>query len=199
MEKKKKSSNNIMLCHINGKTNIPYNNKSKNEVYYSRSHLASLLEHCYESSNLKECNGLAFEAVTLYLATLGPSAIDVELFTLCNGMHDSVEGLHYLHIASMWLLEACLSRQNYEAINAYLHRFLFLHSSVIAGIDNEVTLDKNNNEKFHNREDMNRWQKRSALIETIGNLRYAQKLSTECLANKMQSTLCLLKHFSMML
>lgn len=198
-KKKKKSSNNIMLCHINGKTNIPYINKSKNEVYYSRSHLASLLEHCYESSNLKECNGLAFEAVTLYLATLGPSAIDVELFTLCNGMHDSVEGLHYIHIASMWLLEACLSRQNYEAINAYLHRFLFLHSSVIAGIDNEVKLDKNNNEKFHNREDMNRWQKRSALIETIGNLRYAQKLSTECLANKMQSTLCLLKHFSMML
>ena len=97
------------------------------KVTHFRSELTSILETCSSTKN--------FESVTEYLATKGPSAIDVEFSTLCHGMHDLGEGLRHLHLCSMWLLEACKSRRNYEVINAYLHRFLHIHATTIAGID----------------------------------------------------------------
>jgi U3 small nucleolar RNA-associated protein 21 len=98
----------------------------RQKVTHRRSHLAALLEECYQRPGDSR-----FQLVTDHVATLGPSAIDVPLSTLSSGsMHDLEEGLPLLHMASLWLLEACQSRQRYEAVNAYLHRFLYIHANV---------------------------------------------------------------------
>jgi len=155
----------------------------KPKIRHFRSELASLLERCSTSNN--------FEAVTEHLAEMGPSAIDVAFSALCHGMHDLDEGLRFLHLCSMWLLESCNSRKNYEVINAYMHRFFHIHATTIAGIDastdNEMVDSPDHEVEI-----------RQGLLETIKQLKISQISSTEGLRNKMQETLCLLRHFSRM-
>eukprot|EP00978_Attheya_sp_CCMP212_P017453 scaffold46509_cov54-Attheya_sp.AAC.2 len=158
----------------------------RRRVSHYRSHLASLLEDC----NAKE---EGFELVTRHVATLGPSAIDVALSNLCHGMHDLEEGLHYLHLATRWLLEATQSRESYEAVNAYLHRFLHLHGHTIAGIRDDIGNTMNAMKPSTDDE-----SERRLLLETIGQLRVAQQASSEGLREKTQQALCLLQHFSRM-
>jgi len=168
------------------------------KVTHYRSHLAALLEECARKEAKK---GSQFVAVTDHIATLGPSAIDVSLSTLCNGMHDLEEGLHLLVLTCRWLIEACQSRERFEAVNAYLHRFLHLHSGVLAGIDvssREDTYEKPDptieNKQKQERQDLQRQE----LLSSIRILRNAQRGVSEELQSKMQNTLCLLRHFSRM-
>ena len=164
--------------------------------------MAALLQEC--SSKAKSASQNRFQAVTDHIATLGPSAIDVSLSNLCSGMHDLEEGLPLLHLASSWLLEACQSRERYEAVNAYLHRFLHLHANVIAGIDASIkreSLDDDEDEEVveeQRRQKELQTSKREELLECVASLRKAQKESSEALEGKMQNTLCLLRHFSRM-
>ena len=109
------------------------NERRKVSIYRSR--LASLLEQC---ANEEVGVSDQFQAVSDHVATLGPSAIDVSMTSLCNGMHDLEEGLPLLILACRWLLEACQSRERFEAVNAYLHRFLHLHSNILADIDDSL-------------------------------------------------------------
>jgi hypothetical protein len=94
----------------------------KQKVSHYRFHLAALLEEC---ASKKSMEASQFQAVTDHIATLGPSAIDVSLSTLCNGMHDLNEGLRLLLLACHWLLDACWSCEPFEVVNAYLHPFLY--------------------------------------------------------------------------
>jgi len=114
-------------------------------------------------------------------------------------MHDLQEGLPLLHLAARWLLEAIRSRQNYEAVNSYLHRFLHLHAAIIAGIevDTKDTTAAAQNEDLpgHEKEQ----ETRKDLIDTIADLRLAQRSAGVKLQNKMQHTMCLLRHFSRMI
>lgn len=151
----------------------------KRRIAHHRSHLASLLHQCSESND--------YQPVTEHIGTLGPSAIDVSLSTLCNGMHDLTEGLPLLHKAALWLLQAGESRQRYEAVNAYLHRFLYLHANTICGIEEYSTTDGDEEEKPQFEEE------RAQLVETIGKLRQVQ--TADGLKDKMQHSLCLLRHF----
>lgn len=190
----------------------------KRKVSHLRSHLAGLLEQCHSSSSSSsssftwEANDSTsnkhtsvFGPVTQYMATMGPSAIDVALSTLCHGMHDLEEGLPLLHVTSLWLLEACQSRQNFEAINAYLNRFLSIHSSVIAGIEDDTQKQNNNivgDNTKEEEEDLSTLEQdreeKLKLLETVRKLRLAQAEASDSLRGKMQHTLCLLKHFSRM-
>jgi len=155
----------------------------KAKIAHFRSELASLLERCSASNN--------FASITEHLAAMGPSAIDVAFSSLCHGMHDLDNGLKLLHLCSMWLLESCNSRKNYEVINAYMHRFFHIHSTTIAGIDAST-----DTEMVDSPED--EVEIRQGLLETIKQLKISQISSTESLRNKMQETLCLLRHFSRM-
>ena len=170
--------------------------KSKRrKISHHRSHLAALLEECFD---LPEGDS-RFHVVTEHLATLGPSAIDVSLSTLCSGMHDLEEGLPLLYMASLWLLEACQTRQRYEAVNAYLHRFLYLHANVLAGIDSSVKEEEGTElteEELGNKERLQALRKE--LLGTIVQLKEAQQSASDALRGKMQHTLCLLRHFSRM-
>jgi len=162
----------------------------KQKITHFRSELASLLERCSSTEN--------FQAVTDHLAAMGPSAIDVEFSSLCHGMHDLDVGLNLLHLCSLWLLESCKSRKNYEVINAYMHRFLHIHSTTIAGIDASTQVDKAKlQEQGQNEREIDSMI-RKELLETIKKLKISHKSATSNLRNKMQETLCLLRHFSRM-
>jgi U3 small nucleolar RNA-associated protein 21 len=170
----------------------------KRKVTHYRSHLAAVLEQC---ASQKTEDGFKFQAVTNHIATLGPSAIDVSLSTLCSGMHDLDEGLRLLILACRWLLESCQSRERFEAVNAYLHRFLHLHSNIIAGIDDSPNYNNDEAQEVTEEEKLQKKKQKlqqKELLSCIEQLRIAQKEASETLQNKMKNTLCLLRHFSRM-
>jgi U3 small nucleolar RNA-associated protein 21 len=167
----------------------------KRKVTHYRSHLAALLEQC---ANRKSIDNNQFKAVTDHIATLGPSAIDVSLSTLCSGMHDLDEGIPLLILACRWLLEACQSRERFEAINAYLHRFLYLHSNILAGIDDSPSLNDELQEIPDEETKQQEQRQQKELLACIELLRQAQREASEALQNKMKNTMCLLRHFSRM-
>jgi hypothetical protein len=103
-------------------------------------------------------------------------------------------------MASLWLLEACQSRERYESVNAYLHRYLYLHASVLAGIDSDSSQPSEDiemtEEEIANK--LRLEELRKELLETTVLLKKAQQSASDALREKMQSNLCLLKHFSRM-
>lgn len=173
----------------------------RRKVTRYRSALASLLEQC--NNRASGSNQKRFQLVTDHIGKLGPSAIDVELSTLCSGLHDLEEGLPLLQLTCYWLLEALQSRERYDAVNAYLHRFLHLHASVIVGIDEFYRGDDQPLRVKHSEQERieleTQRDQRIRLLESITELHDAQKSASEALQNKMQNTLCLLRHFSRMI
>lgn len=172
----------------------------KQKVSHYRSHLAALLNECNDNES---SDGDQFLPVTEHLANLGPSAIDVSFSTLCSGMHDLEDGLPLLVLSCRWLIEACQSRERFEAINAYLHRFLHLHSAVLAGIQDQFERKQRTFEEERTAEEMEllkrEQEQREELLQYIDQLRLAQRSSSECLQGKLQNTICLLRHFSRMI
>ena len=162
----------------------PGDRNKRMKVVHERTQLANILRSCLIRGS--------FTDITEYLATMGPSAIDVELSSLCYGSHDLDEGLPLLHAASLWLLEACKSRENFETTNAYLHRFLHVHGNVIAAIEkqdeSEEELDDNDQRKL----------KLLEFKQTVSDLREEQRAASNRLQGKMQHTICLLRHLSRM-
>jgi len=183
----------------------PTSKRRKVSIY--RSQLASLLQECADKAkrnNHHHEESNAFAPVTEYVGTLGPSAIDVSLTTLCNGTHDLEDGLPLLILAARWLVEACHSRERFDAVNAYLHRFLYLHASILSGIDEDSGLGKNNSEESEKptaeevEQKRRENEQRRELAVFIGQLKQAQKEGSATLQEEMQNTLCLLRHFSRM-
>ena len=177
------------------KANAP--NKRKKVVHH-RSKLVELLQTCNDAQDISSV-GERFSDVTSYLATMGPSSIDVELSSLCYGMHDLEDGLPLLLIASKWLVEACETHERFEAINAYLHRFLHVHGNVIIRIDNIMQERNDSSLVDQDDEDDDPQHKQLAeFVDTIGRLQLKQKESSNRLQGKMQHTICLLRHLSRM-
>lgn len=178
--------------------------QKKKKISHYRSNLANLLEEC-AIRKVTGNNTRRFQPVTDHIASMGPSAIDVALSSLCNGMHDLEEGLPLLRLACMWLVEACDSRERYEAVNAYLHRFLHVHATVIAGIEDpswDTTKDSTDNNKEltpqEQEEKEQQAEERKKLLECLADLRKAQQSALDALRGRMQNSLCLLRHFSRM-
>ena len=160
----------------------------RRKVMHHRSKLAELLQNCSEEDS--------YSGVTRYLSTMGPSSIDVEISSLCYGAHDLDDGLHLLHLASLWLVEACESNQSFEAVNAYLHRFLHVHGNVIIQIDTDLKESENEN-LSEGAEDPQKL-KLKEFADTISQLREKQRAASNRLQGKMQHTICLLRHLSRM-
>ena len=174
--------------------------KKRPKISHFRSHIASLLAEC--NSKDVQIGDIRYHAVTEYIATLGPSAIDVALSSLCNGLHDLNDGLPLLLLAAEWLKEACFSRQRFEAINSYLHRFLYIHSLTIAGIESNLSNLPQSDKKVTDDEILEMKTKErdyERLLASIEDLKKAQQSATDDLRIKMDHTLCLLRHFSRMI
>ena len=169
----------------------------RRKVFHYRSQLASLLKDCSEmdqkNKRQHDSNKSSYLPVTEYVGTLGPSAIDVSLSTLCNGMHDLEEGLPLLILASRWLIEACQSRERFDAVNAYLHRFLYLHANILSGIDEMSTNENEGREGFASATDAAveqrrlEKQQRNELAICIVQLKQAQRNGAETLQEEMQN------------
>jgi len=172
----------------------------RRKVVHHRSKLAELLQVCFDSKEVSAVDE-TYSEVTSYLSKMGPSSIDVEISSLCYGEHDLGEGLPLLHIAAMWLLEACESHQSFEAVNAYLHRFLHVHGNVITKIDTTLLQDESGNdmvEEEGEEEDSAQKLKLKEFVETIAQLKQKQQGASNRLQGKMQHTICLLRHLSRM-
>jgi U3 small nucleolar RNA-associated protein 21 len=167
----------------------------RRKVVHHRSKLSELLQTCFDAKSVTAM-GETYSEVTSYLATMGPSSIDVEISSLCYGIHDLEDGLPLLHLASMWLLEACESHQSFEAVNAYLHRFLHVHGNVITRLDQ--SLQDEIEQPDGDEEEDPKMQKMKDFIKTITQLQMKQKDASNRLQGKMQHTLCLLRHLSRM-
>ncbi len=187
-------NNNKRKVTVGGDLSLGSDNKActlqskRKKITHTRSRLAALLNECAISSN--------FQQITDFLSGMGPSSIDVAFSTLCHGLHDLEDGLPLLHLASLWLLQACRSKQNYEVINAYLHRFLYLHSATIAGIDISLRQKEQNKTTFDHLFQTERKELRIQLIATVKELRIVQAEASREMKNKLQKSLCLLRHFS---
>ena len=165
--------------------------KKKRKITYSRSHLATLLVECSRNDDDN------YSKVTEYLSTMGPSAIDVEFSSLSHGPQD-VESMEYLHLASKWFLQALSKNTNMEVLNAYLHRFLYIHGTFLTGITNTATMDADDDAANKDDETESHDVERTELLNTLQQLKAVQRQSSLKLRNKMQHTLCLLRHFSRM-
>lgn len=164
----------------------------RRKVVHGRSKLADLLQTCFEAKDISSM-GEKFPEITSHLAKMGPSSIDVEISSLCYGMHDLEDGLPLLHFASMWLLEACASHENFESVNAYLHRFLHVHGNVITRMGS-IVQEENISSEEHDSQKL----KLKIFVDTITQLRLKQKEASNRLQGKMQHTICLLRHLSRM-
>lgn len=191
--------------NLNNSASDPKDNREKGDEHaepssrkrnrsYLRSKLADILLSCKESK-------LGYEPVTDFFSELGPSAIDIELTELCHGEQDQ-EGMELLLIASTWLWEACHSRRSFEAINAYLNRFLYLHANTIAGIETSLSEARGKDLNADiNPEEQDRLLKkkslRSEILNRVESLRCAQREAADSVRAKMQHALCLLHNFSL--
>lgn len=155
------------------------NQPKKTKITHSRSELVSILLQCHENKTNDKTN---YQPVTKFLLSLGgPSAIDLALSSLCYGTHDIENGpaLQYLNITMQYFIEAIQSKEDYEVINAYLHRFLYLHGSTIM------------NQLLH-------CEGEERLVLSMKELRKEHCISSKKLYEKCQYTLCLLRHFLQM-
>eukprot|EP00592_Proboscia_alata_P003832 CAMPEP_0194370760 /NCGR_PEP_ID=MMETSP0174-20130528/19102_1 /TAXON_ID=216777 /ORGANISM="Proboscia alata, Strain PI-D3" /LENGTH=1215 /DNA_ID=CAMNT_0039148423 /DNA_START=37 /DNA_END=3681 /DNA_ORIENTATION=+ len=155
-----------------------------------RSTLATLLlrHSTLTPSSTTTSTGNKYHPITLHLSTLGPSSIDVELSSLCRGSHDvSLETLHLLQLSMDWLHEGFFGKSNYELCNAYLHRFLKIHSLILSGIE-----EKSNSEEIEDGDLDKIGKKRLELQSSLTRLKCAQQEANQRLKQKMQHTLCLL-------
>ena len=159
----------------------------RRKVTHHRSHLASLLQR-----TTVESIPIAAKEISNYVATIGPSAIDVALSSLCTGIHDLEEGIPLLLSAWSWLTEACNTRERFEVTNAYLHRFLYLHGPLLAQLSDEVRKDDRGERRFDHADGI------SQLLLSIERLKEAQSAAAEALNVKVQHSLCLLRHLSRM-
>ena len=188
---------------MTGPNNLAIATTKKRKVTHYRSKLASILETCRDTVTFP-----LYQAATDHIASLGPSAIDIELSSLCNGTHDLDDGLPLLHLAALWLTECCETRERFEVVNAYLHRFLHLHSSILIEVEQSLQNDSTQIKSASEAADEESseltaaWQSRKdqrlELLRSISKLKENQREAFDALEGKMQHSLCLLRHFSRM-
>ena len=122
------------------------------------------------------------EDVTKFLGTLSPSQVSLGFQTLCDGDYDHI-GIYRLILCCRWLCEATESGLRFEAVNAYIARFLEVHSITILRVCRKGE-----------GEDGEAEERRTQLGEGIKRLTRAQRLSAERLKAKMQQTVCIIQH-----
>lgn len=81
-------------------------------------------------SSLDRNNG-----VLNYLTKLSAPAVDLQIRSLCNHASDE-EGIALLRLFAVWLAYNLASNDNFEVVQAYLHRFLTVYSSLVLEVPN---------------------------------------------------------------
>lgn len=75
-----------------------------------------------------------------YLKTIAPPAIDAEMRSIC--LHESdEEGIQYLLMLVQWFVKELSTGENFEILQAYLHRLLTIYMEPILKIDQQHALE----------------------------------------------------------
>lgn len=59
--------------------------------------------------------------------------MDVQLRSLCTGK-DDLRGLELLECMISWLTQELVGGKDFEVLQAYLHRFLFIYEDMLLGV-----------------------------------------------------------------
>jgi U3 small nucleolar RNA-associated protein 21 len=143
----------------------------------ARSQLAELLQE-----------GASFEQVTHYLQKLNPSAVDLAIRTLCSGDFDA-DGVDLLVLFAAYIAKACETNRDFEAVNAYLSRFLYIHGGVLRG-------GGGGGEDIEGDGGARRREQMVRMKEVVSGLVKAQERGAERLKDRFQYTSSLLRTFS---
>ena len=70
-----------------------------------------------------------FIALTVFLYSLPPSALDTEMRSLCSYDEDE-EGVQLIAVLLLWFAQQFDSGSNFEILQAYLHRVMSIYSEL---------------------------------------------------------------------
>jgi len=69
-------------------------------------------------------------AITEYLKSIAPPAVDAQLRALCTG-HEDARGVDLIHCLLLWFAKQFRSGKDFEVLQAYLYRLLLIYSDTI--------------------------------------------------------------------
>ena len=95
-----------------------------------RCQLVAYIEMSLPGVGAEAGTAYAESPVVGYLKSIGPPAVDAEMRALCRDAQDEL-GVQLLGRVLAWLLEDFKTCENFEILQAYLYRFLFIYSEVI--------------------------------------------------------------------
>lgn len=99
----------------------------------------STIMHAEDEMEQEEDDGTQDGPILGYLKTIAPPAIDAEMRSLC--LHDGdEEGIKFIRILLKWFKKKLASGNNFEVLQAYLHRMLTIYSEILIKIP-EFALD----------------------------------------------------------
>jgi hypothetical protein len=164
----------------------------------SRGRLAELLNNGGSSLSGGAVAAGSDRAMAL-LKAMGPSAVDAELQSLCRGdasFHDAA-GVELLGHALRWLASVLESRVDFEAAQAYLHRFLRLHAEAIAAaLATPSPAAAGGAEEVEEGAAASAEGRRAALAAALRRAEVAQTGGARHLRELLQQNLCLIQFFS---
>ena len=118
----------------------------------------------------KEMTSEQASTVISYLMELSASGVDIQLNSLSFGGVEDVSGLKHLKLMLHVFEKAVESNQNFDAVQAYLHRFCVVHGDTIAQCED--------------------------LLEATNKVRQVQNKTWGKVQKLLQETSCLVKLFT---
>jgi hypothetical protein len=107
--------------------------------------------------------------ILTYLKSLTPPAVDIEIRSLCRHENDD-DGITLLHCIIDWLQRNLQKGENFDVLQAYLHRTLTIHSEILLKVP--------------------------SLISALTKLKNVHKSSCDRFRNIIQQNLCIVQLYS---
>ena len=127
----------------------------------------------YIFQEYKDCNPIEKSSsegkILNYLKSLTPPAVDIELRSLCRHENDE-EGIMLLLCVIDWLQRNLVKGENFEILQAYLHRTLTIHSELLLKVP--------------------------SLLHALKKLKDIHKSSCDRFRNIIQNNLCIVQMYS---
>lgn len=162
INEKKKSKHEELIVNVDG-------SKATNQkLMVKRCKLVGFIFQEYPNCNPAE--EISKEGRILnYLKSLTPPAVDIEIRSLCRHENDD-DGITLLHCIIDWLQRNLQKGENFDVLQAYLHRTLTIHSEILLKVP--------------------------SLISALTKLKNVHKSSCDRFRNIIQQNLCIVQLYS---
>jgi hypothetical protein len=135
----------------------------------SRCNVVGFMFQEYQNCNPKGRIVSSEGRILNYLKSLTPPAVDIELRSLCRHDDDD-DGILLLLCIIDWLQRNLITGENFEILQAYLHRTLTIHSEIFLKVP--------------------------SLIQALKTLKDVHKTSCDRFRNIIQNNLCIVQLYS---